>query len=286
MLAVLGKGCRADDLDFASGERGFKNVCRIHAALGITCSDDVMHLVNDKNDIALLAYLLNKPLHAAFKLASELCACNKCGEVKQIDLLIAQLIRHLVEGNALRKPLGDRRLADTGLADETGVVLLAAVEYLNDALELLLPADHIVKLAGSCPVGEVNAVVVQKLFLCRSAAVLLLGSICTTLRRICVLSVLTAEQPVEKRKGRGLTVVLGIIRLAVYIHQALNTVEGIHHITAKAVKIFIGNAHLIHHILYGLYVQFTGTLKAKAFIFGLVALHLRNKHNCYIFAAA
>ena len=157
-----------------------------------------MHLIDDQNDIALLADLLDESLHAAFKLASELRSGNKSRKVKQVDLLVAQLIRHLVHCYALCKALGHGGLADAGLADEAGIVLLAAVEYLNYPLKLLLTADHIIELARPCTVGEVDAVVIQKLFLRRSAALgLILGWFRTALGCIVgVLTVLTAEKAV------------------------------------------------------------------------------------------
>ena len=83
MLAVLGKGRRADDLNFAAGERGFEDICGVHAALGVARADDIVHLVYDEDNIALLAYLLDQTLHAALKLAAELRTRDKRGEVEQ-----------------------------------------------------------------------------------------------------------------------------------------------------------------------------------------------------------
>ena len=131
-----------------------------------------MYLVYYENYIALLAYLLDKSLHAALELAAKLRSRNERREVKKIYLLTAQLIRHPVERYALGKSLGHGCLADARLADETGIVLLAAVEDLNDALELLLAAYHIVKLPRSGSVCEIYAVIVQKLALRRLSALL------------------------------------------------------------------------------------------------------------------
>ena len=165
VLAVLGEGGRADDLYLAAGEGGLEDIGGVHAALGVARADDVVHLVYDEDDVAGLAYLLDEPLHAALELAAELRAGHEGGEVEEVDLLVAQLVGHVAAGDALGKALGDGRLADAGLADEAGVVLLAAVEYLYDALELLLAAYHGVELALARALGEVDAVVVQELAL-------------------------------------------------------------------------------------------------------------------------
>ena len=54
---------------------------------------------------------------------------------------------HVAGDDALREPLGDRRLADAGLADQHRVVLRAAREHLDRAPDLLVAADHRVELA-------------------------------------------------------------------------------------------------------------------------------------------
>lgn len=60
----------------------------------------------------------------------------------QIDLLILQPGRHLASGDALGDALRDGGLADTGFADEAGVVLLAAAQDLDGAVDLTVAADR------------------------------------------------------------------------------------------------------------------------------------------------
>ena len=122
-----------------------------------------MDLVNDQDDVAQLADLLDQALHAAFELAPELGARHQGGQVQQIDLLVQQLIGHLPLGDLLGQALGDGRFAHAGLADETGVVLLAAVQNLNDPVQLPVPANEPVQLALLGPAGQGDAVAVQKL---------------------------------------------------------------------------------------------------------------------------
>ena len=57
--------------------------------------------------------------------------------------------------------LDDGALAHTGLADEDGVVLLAAAEDLLHALDLLLAADDGVHLAAAGQLGEIGGESVQ-----------------------------------------------------------------------------------------------------------------------------
>ena len=291
MLAVLGKGRRADDLNFAAGERGFEDICGVHAALGVARADDIVHLVYDEDNIALLAYLLDQTLHAALKLAAELRTRDKRGEVEQEHLLILKLIGDVAHRDALRKPLCYSRFADARLADKAGVILLAAVQDLDNALQLLLAAYHAVELALTRTGGEVDAVIIKEfsLGLLRRLVAVLTRLTVVILRAVALRrrSRGAAEQAVEEGEGRGLAVVLGIVRaVVVHVHHVLNAAEGVHHISGDAVKVFVGDAHFVYNIIYGLNMQLAGALEAKPLVFCLPVFYLRDEHDSHIFAAA
>src|SRR5690606_36062832 len=65
--------------------------------------------------------------------------------------------------DALREALDHGRLADPRLTDEHGVVLGAPREHLDDATDLLVAADHGVELALARDLGEVHAVLLERL---------------------------------------------------------------------------------------------------------------------------
>ena len=98
-------------------------------------------------------------------------SCAREMHIKPVDDIISKMgltdedLESLSGGDALGQPLGDGGLAHARLADETGVVLLAAVEDLDNAFQLLAPADHLIQLAVPGPLGQGQAVVFQKLFL-------------------------------------------------------------------------------------------------------------------------
>ena len=79
--------------------------------------------------------------------------------------LVLQGSGHVAVGDALGEALGDRGLADAGVADQHRVVLGAAREHLHDAADLLVAADHGVDLALSGGVGEVAAELLEGLVL-------------------------------------------------------------------------------------------------------------------------
>jgi hypothetical protein len=60
-------------------------------------------------------------------------------------------------------PRDDSGLPDTGLADEDGVVLRPSAQHLDDAADLGVAADDGVELAPAGAVGEVDAVLLERL---------------------------------------------------------------------------------------------------------------------------
>jgi hypothetical protein len=82
------------------------------------------------------------------ELAAVLRAGDERPDVEGQDALVEQRLRDVAGDDPVGEALGDRRLADAGLADERRVVLLAPRQDLDDPLDLLLPADDRVELAG------------------------------------------------------------------------------------------------------------------------------------------
>ena len=122
-----------------------------------------MELVDEEDDVAALLDLLHDLLQPLLELAAVLRAGDEGGEVERVDLLALEDLGHLVRGDPLREALDDGGLADAGLADEDGVVLLAAREDLHDPLDLRLAADDRVELALLGLLREVPAELVEEL---------------------------------------------------------------------------------------------------------------------------
>src|SRR5689334_7323104 len=59
------------------------------------------------------------------------------------------------------KSFGDRRLADTRLTNERGIVLRSTAQDLDDALDLFLAPDDRVELSGAGGIGQVDAELVE-----------------------------------------------------------------------------------------------------------------------------
>ena len=249
-----------------------------------------MHLVDDKDHVPLLANLLDEALHAAFKLAAKLCPGDQRREIEQENLLIPELCRHVPVGDALGKALGNGGLADAGLADEAGVILLSAVQDLDHTLQFFFPADHAVKLSLAGAACQVDAVAVEKLplaavfrrSLARAAgAVILRGR-----RGVVRAAVPAAEKAVEKRESCGLAVVVAAGVALIHGSEILHAAQGVHHLSRETLQILVRQAHLVDDIVHGLDVQLTRALEAQALVSGLASLYFCDKDHRDILAAA
>ena len=165
ILPVLIEGGGTDDLDFPPGQRGLEDIGGIHAALGITGAHQVVDLINDQNDIAAGLDLGDQALHAAFKLAPELGSGNQCREIQQKYLFVPELVGYLSRHDSLGQALGNGGLAHAGLAYQAGVVLLTAVQNLDDPFRLHIPANDLVQRPGPGPGCQIHAIAVQELVL-------------------------------------------------------------------------------------------------------------------------
>ena len=74
-------------------------------------------------------------------------------------------LRHLAVDDALCQSFGDRGLPDAGLANEQRVVLLAAAQHLDGAVDFGITSDHRIDLAVARFLVEVDAIGLERLAL-------------------------------------------------------------------------------------------------------------------------
>ena len=284
ILPVFLEGRGSDHLNLPSGEGGLQDICSVHRSLGVSGSDQIMHLVDHKNDIAAGLDLLDQVFHPALKLSAKLRAGNHCGHIKQEYFLIAKLERYVSGGDFLRKALGDCRLADAGLTDQAGIVFLAAVQNLNHPFRLHLPADNAIELMVPRALGQVQAIGVQKLmlFLRRGSWLAVLRGL-VPIRHILILPRHSSEQLIQERERGSLAVKLifpiRIIHIVISAHQG-------HHFSGEVLQIFVGNAHLPDHIINLFDAKLLCAFQTKALIRGNTVFNLRDKNHSDVFFAA
>ena len=81
---------------------------------------------------------------------------------RRVDGGVLQHLGHLALHDAARQPLGDGGLADAGIADIKRIVLGAAAENLDGAVDLGLAADQRVDLAVARLLVEIDAIGVER----------------------------------------------------------------------------------------------------------------------------
>jgi hypothetical protein len=102
-----------------------------------------VQLVDEEDDLALgLDDLLEGGLEPLLELAAELRARDHAGQVERDEAGAVQRLRDVAGVDAQGQALGDRGLADAGLADQDGVVLAPAGEDLDGLLDLGRAAHH------------------------------------------------------------------------------------------------------------------------------------------------
>ncbi len=107
--------------------------------------------------MTLALELRENRLEALLEVAPVLGSGHQAAQVQRIDDRIGQNLRNLAVHDLLRQTFGDRRLADTGLADEQRVVLAPPTEDLHRTLDLVGTTDqgvdpplpgHLVQIRG------------------------------------------------------------------------------------------------------------------------------------------
>ena len=125
-------------------------------------ADHGMDLIDEENRAGLLLHLGEHRLQALLEIAAVLGARDQRAHVERVDRGIEQHLGHLVLDDHAREPLGDRGLADAGLADVQGIVLAPPAQDLDGALDLELAADQRIDLALARGLVEVGGVLLER----------------------------------------------------------------------------------------------------------------------------
>ena len=161
VLAVLVERGGADGLQLTAGQHRLEDARGVDRALGGTRTDQGVDLVDEQDDVAAGADLLEHLLQALLEVTAVAGTGDQRAQVERVELLVLERLGHLALDDGLGQALDDGGLADAGLADQDRVVLGPAGEDLHDPLDLLLPADHRVELALAGRLGEVATELVE-----------------------------------------------------------------------------------------------------------------------------
>ena len=161
VLAVLVERGGTDGLELTAGEHRLEDAGGVDRTFGGARTDERVQLVDEQDDVAAGADLLQHLLEALLEVAAVAGTGDERAEVERVELLALERLGHLAADDVGGEPFDDGGLADARLADEHRVVLGAARQHLHDALDLLLAPDHRVELLVARELREVATELVE-----------------------------------------------------------------------------------------------------------------------------
>ena len=166
VLLILVERRGADGVQLAARQHRLEHVRRVHRAFRRAGADHGVELVDEQDDLpARIDHLLEHGLQAILEFAAVLRAGDQRSHVERHDLFVLEALGHVAADDALGQAFDDGGLADAGFADQDGVVLGAARQHLDDAADFFVAADHRIELALARELGQVAAVLLQRLVL-------------------------------------------------------------------------------------------------------------------------
>ncbi len=151
----------ADGLQLAPGQHGLEDRGGVDGALGGTRTHEGVDLVDEQDDVAPGADLLEHLLEALLEVAPVAAARHERTQVEGVELLVVERLGDVVGHDRLGQALDDGGLADAGLAHQHRVVLGAAGQDLHHPLHLAGAADDRVELLLASQLREVAAELVE-----------------------------------------------------------------------------------------------------------------------------
>ncbi len=120
-----------------------------------------MEFVDEEDDVRVLAQFVEHGLDAFLELAAVFSSGHHPGHVEAHEPFVHEDAGHLALHYAQGKALHDGRLADARLADEHGIVFLAARQDLCQTFYLVVASHHRVETSFACGLGHVVAELVE-----------------------------------------------------------------------------------------------------------------------------
>ena len=170
ILPVFLVGGRADAAQRAGGERRLEQVRGIHrAARGGAGADHGVDLVDEHDRAGIGLELLDHLLEALLEVAAIARAGEQRAHVEREHGRVLEHVRDLAVHDAPGQALGDRGLADAGVADEQRIVLLPAAQHLDGAVDLGVAPDQRIDPALARLLVEVDAIGLERVALLLAA---------------------------------------------------------------------------------------------------------------------
>ena len=144
-LPILVQRSCPNTLELAPSQRWFQHIASINGSLSSASANHSMHLINKQDNLAAgLTNLVHHRLQPLLKLTPKLAASNQRPHIQSNYPFVLKGIRHITSRHFLGQAFSNSRFADTGLADNYGVILGAPSQYLHHPFYLIItPNDRI-----------------------------------------------------------------------------------------------------------------------------------------------
>ena len=162
MLSVLVQRRCADAVQFATRKRRLEHIGSIHRPFRLAGANQGVEFVNEQNDVARAAKLLQHGLEALFKFASIFGPSQQRSKIERQQPTAFQGFRHITLDDALRQAFHDRRLSDSWLADQNRVVLGPSRKHLNGAPDLFVTTNNRIELVLTRLLGEITRIFLER----------------------------------------------------------------------------------------------------------------------------
>ena len=162
VLTMFVECCGANAAQLTSGQHWFEQVAGIHGATCGAGPNHRMDLIDKQNDLSFgVGDLLQNRFEPLLEFAAIFGPGDQGSHVEGDELSVLQRLRNIAVDDALCQAFDNGGLADAWFADQHGVVLGSAAEDLNGAADLLVAADHRIKLAVAGCRREITSVFLQ-----------------------------------------------------------------------------------------------------------------------------
>src|SRR5450830_3763 len=164
--AEFGVSGRTDALQLTAGQCRLQQIrCIQRATRSRTGADYGVDFVDKENAVRAVLQLLEDGFQALLKIAAILGAGQQSAHVERIHDGVLEDLRHIALRDAPCRAFGDGSLADAGFADQQWVVLAAAAESLDHALDFGIAADQRIDLSFCGSLVQILGELIERTFL-------------------------------------------------------------------------------------------------------------------------
>ena len=157
----IGRGSNAAYL--AIGEHRFDQVRGIHhPARCSACAYNCMNFIDKQDRTRIILYFLDDRFQALLEVTPILGAGNQGAHVERVDRCVAQHVRHPFLGDHPGKTFRQRRFANACVPHVQRIVLAAAAENLDSALDFDVTADQRIDFPLDGPLIQIGGVFFQR----------------------------------------------------------------------------------------------------------------------------